>query len=221
MVQTMNQSLSIPHLGYCDELHMDKLIHFRNSLKPTADARGLKKLSYMPFIIKAISLALKKYPVINSRINPDLTEISLLASHNIAIAVATPFGLAVPNIKNVQDLSIFEVAEQLGMVIEKANANKLAPADLAGSTFTLSNIGAIGGTYASPVLVPPQVCIGALGKVQKLPRFAPNGEVVPVQIMNISWSADHRVVDGAAIANFSNLFKHYIEEPMSMLLDTK
>jgi len=220
MAKSMAQSLSIPHLGYCDEVYIDKLMEFRKTLKPLADQRGIK-LSYMPFVIKACSLAMKRHPLINSRINSDLTEITLISSHNIAIAIATPAGLTVPNIKNVQDLTLFEVAEKLSQIIDRANHNKLTQVDLQSSTFSLSNIGVIGGTYASPVLVVPQVCIGALGKVQKLPRYNSKSELYPANIMNISWSADHRVIDGATIANFSNLVRQYLEEPYSMLLDSK
>jgi len=220
MAQSMNHSLTIPHLGYCDDVEMDNLIKLREELKEISKSRGVK-LSFMPFLIKACSHSMKKYPLINSRINAELTEITCLASHNIAIAVATTTGLVVPNIKHVESLSIFEVAEELSRVIALAQENKLPPKDLEGSTFSLSNIGAIGGTYANPVLVVPQVCIGAFGKVQKLPRYNDKGKVVPVNIMNISWSADHRVIDGATIANFSNLWKQYIQHPQSFILDSR
>jgi 2-oxoisovalerate dehydrogenase E2 component (dihydrolipoyl transacylase) len=213
MARAMAQSLTIPHLGYCDEIDMDKLIEFRKTLKPLAEQRNIK-LSYMPFIIKACSLAMKRYPLINSRINNELTEITLISSHNIAIAIATEFGLTVPNIKNVQTLTLFEVAERLSEIIERASQNKLTPHDLQSPTFSLSNIGVIGGTYASPVLVVPQVCIGAIGKLHKLPRYNSKNEIYPAYLMNISWSADHRVIDGATIANFSNLVKQYLEEPL-------
>ena len=85
----------------------------------------------------------------------------------------------------------------------------------------MSNIGTIGGTYTSPVIVPPEVAIGAIGKIQRVPRFDSQDRVVPVHVMNISWSADHRVIDGATMANFSNLWKKYLEQPEMMLLDTK
>jgi 2-oxoisovalerate dehydrogenase E2 component (dihydrolipoyl transacylase) len=90
-----------------------------------------------------------------------------------------------------------------------------------GGTFSLSNIGAIGGTYAKPVLVAPEVCIGALGRIQKLPRYNEHGQVYPAHIMQVSWSCDHRAVDGATIANFTNLLKQYLENPKTMLVSLK
>ena len=98
---------------------------------------------------------------------------------------------------------------------------KLPSSDLTGGTFSLSNIGSIGGTYAKPVIMPPQVAIGALGKIQKLPRFDSNDNVIKAHIMNISWSADHRVVDGATMARFSNIMKNYVENPSSMILSLR
>lgn len=220
MAKKMTESLSIPHFGYCDEVYMDELIKLRKDLKPMAEKRGIK-LSYMPFIIKACSLGLKKYPILNSSISPDLSEITYHGSHNIGIAVDTPTGLVVPNIKNVQDLSIFEIAQELNRLIELAKVNKLSTQDLSGGTFSLSNIGAIGGTYAKPVVVVPEVCIAAIGKMQTLPRFDANGAVYAANLVQFSWSADHRVIDGASMANFSNLVKLYLEKPASMLMDTK
>lgn len=102
-----------------------------------------------------------------------------------------------------------------------ALSGSVSRGDLSGGTFSLSNIGSIGGTYASPVLVVPEVAIGAIGRIQTLPRFDDKGNVVPVQIFNISWAADHRVIDGATMANFSNLWKQYLENPAFMLLDAK
>ena len=142
-------------------------------------------------------------------------------SHNIGIAVDTPNGLVVPNIKQVQSLSLMDIAVELTRLMTLAKENKLSSNDLSGGTITLSNVGVIGGTYTSPVLVSPEVCIGAVGRVQKVPRYDEHGNVVPVHIMNVSWSADHRVIDGATIANFGNVFKHYIESPESMLLYLK
>jgi 2-oxoisovalerate dehydrogenase E2 component (dihydrolipoyl transacylase) len=125
------------------------------------------------------------------------------------------------DIKNVQSKSLFEVASELNRLHAAALKAAVPKEDLSGGTFSLSNIGSIGGTYASPVIVPPEVAIGAIGRIQKLPRYDEEGKVVPVHIFNISWSADHRVIDGATMANFSNLWKKYLEDPTAMLLDMK
>lgn len=222
MVKSMTATTSIPHFGYCDEIAMDALAQLRDELRSVGEKRGVK-ITFMPFIIKATSLALKSYPVLNASVSEDASEIIYKESHNIGVAMDTPQGLIVPNIKNCQLLSVFEIAEELNRLQKLGSEGKLSTNDLTGGTFSLSNIGAIGGTYASPVLMLPEVMIGALGKVQVLPRFAKgsHSQVVPVRLMQVSWSADHRVIDGATAANFSNLWKRYLENPATMVLDLK
>ncbi|KAK5584412.1 hypothetical protein RB653_006023 [Dictyostelium firmibasis] len=220
MVKSMNAATAVPHFGFSEEYIMDALTFLRNQMKPMAESRGIK-LSYMPFLIKATSLALSRYPVLNSSVSPTETEIIYKNYHNIGVAMDTPQGLLVPNIKNVESKSIFEIAQELNRLQKAGIAGQLTPADMSGGTFSLSNIGTIGGTYCSPVLLLPEVCIGAIGKIQKLPRFDKSGNVIPQSIMIISWSGDHRVIDGATIANFSNVLKGYIENPSTMLFDTR
>jgi len=175
----------------------------------------------MPFIVKAASLALTEYPLINSSINLENETVTYKHNHNIGVAMDTAQGLLVPNIKAVQNLSVFEIAAELTRLHQVGLAGKLSAQDLTGGTFSLSNIGSIGGTYASPVILPPEVAIGALGKLRKLPRFNANGEVYAATIMNVSWSADHRLLDGATVARFSNTWKDYLENPARMVLDLK
>jgi len=220
MVKSMTAACSVPHFGYCDEYDVSALKTLRAQMKPLAEERKIK-LSYLPFLIKACSLALKEYPSLNAFTNSDCSSVTIKGSHNIGLAMDTPNGLIVPNIKNVQDLSIFEIAKELNELQALGAAGKLEKKHLEGGTFTLSNVGAIGGTYASPVLFLPQVAIGALGKIQTLPRFDADGKVYPAHLMNISWSADHRVVDGASMARFSNAMKSYIEQPNNMMLAMK
>lgn len=133
----------------------------------------------------------------------------------------TERGLIVPNVKNVQVRSVFEIATELNRLQKLGSLGQLSTTDLTGGTFTLSNIGSIGGTYAKPVILPPEVAIGALGAIKALPRFDQKGDVYKAQIMNVSWSADHRVIDGATMSRFSNLWKSYLENPAFMLLDLK
>ena len=118
---------------------------------------------------------------------------------------------------------MLEVAKELNRLQSLASRGKLGESELKGGTFTLSNIGSIGGTYASPVIMPPEVAIGALGRIQVLPRFGgPDGQqVVRASVMNVSWSADHRVIDGATMARFGNRWKGFLEQPASMLLHLK
>ncbi|XP_015254507.1 PREDICTED: lipoamide acyltransferase component of branched-chain alpha-keto acid dehydrogenase complex, mitochondrial [Cyprinodon variegatus] len=220
MVKTMTAALKIPHFGYCDEVDLSRLVLLRSELKAVAERRGVK-LSYMPFFIKAASLGLLHYPILNSSLDEGCQNITYKASHNIGLAMDTSQGLLVPNVKNVQLLSVFEIAQELNRLQTLGAAGQLGQAELMGGTFTLSNIGSIGGTYAKPVILPPEVAIGALGKIQVLPRFDSDGQVTRAHIMKVSWSADHRIIDGATMCRFSNLWREYLENPASMVLDLK
>ncbi|KAK2183331.1 hypothetical protein NP493_315g03049 [Ridgeia piscesae] len=220
MVKTMTQAQTIPHFGYCDEVNMDAVIELRTVMKTLAAERGVK-FSYMPIFLKAASLALLQFPILNSSVDEKCENITYKASHNIGFAMDTKDGLLVPNVKNVQSLSMLEVASELSRLMQLGSAGKLGTHDLSGGTFTLSNIGTIGGTYTKPVLLPTEVVIGALGKIQVLPRFDSNDNVYKAHVMNISWSADHRIIEGATMAKFSNLWKSYLENPTSLILDMK
>lgn len=220
MSKSMNEALKIPHFGYYDEIDMTNLVQVRKDLKKMCDDRGVK-LSYMPFMVKAASMALLHYPILNSSIDVQAGTLTYKHNHNIGVAMDTAQGLLVPNIKGVQNLSVFEIASELTRLHHVGLAGKLTTQDLTGGTFSLSNIGSIGGTYASPVILPPEVAIGALGKLRVLPRYNSKGEVYPAHTMNISWSADHRLLDGATVARFSNLWKGYLEDPVKLILDLK
>ncbi|KAK3585258.1 hypothetical protein CHS0354_006306 [Potamilus streckersoni] len=220
MVKIMTEALRIPPFGYYDEIDVTQLVKLRSEVKAVAEARGIR-ISYMPFIIKATSLALLQYPILNSSVDEKCENITYKAAHNIGLAMDTKEGLLVPNVKNVQSLTVFEIASELNRLQTFGESGKLGQEDLTGGTFSLSNIGSIGGTYARPVIVPPEVAIGALGKIQVLPRFDENENVKKAHIMLVSWSADHRIIEGATMARFSNLWKSYLENPSLMLLDLK
>ncbi|XP_078024542.1 lipoamide acyltransferase component of branched-chain alpha-keto acid dehydrogenase complex, mitochondrial [Epinephelus lanceolatus] len=220
MVKTMTAALKIPHFGYCDEVDLTRLVSLRAELKSIVESRGVK-LSFMPFFIKAASLGLLHFPILNASVDEGCQNITYKASHNIGLAMDTSHGLLVPNVKNVQLLSVFDIAQEVNRLQTLGAAGQLGTNDLSGGTFTLSNIGSIGGTYAKPVILPPEVAIGALGTIQVLPRFDAGGQVVRAHIMNVSWSADHRIIDGATMCRFSNLWKEYLENPASMVLDLK
>ncbi|XP_036199555.1 lipoamide acyltransferase component of branched-chain alpha-keto acid dehydrogenase complex, mitochondrial isoform X1 [Myotis myotis] len=220
MVKTMTAALKIPHFGYCDEVDLTELVKLREELKPVASARGIR-LSFMPFFMKAASLGLLQFPILNASVDESCQKVTYKASHNIGVAMDTEQGLIVPNVKNVQVRSVVDIAAELNRLQKLGSTGQLSTADLTGGTFTLSNIGSIGGTYAKAVILPPEVAIGALGSIKALPRFNQKGDVYKAQIMNVSWSADHRVIDGATMSRFSNLWKSYLENPASMLLDLK
>lgn len=142
MVKTMTQANSIPHFSYCDEYNMNSLVDLRGYIKHLGKERGIS-ISYLPFIIKACSIALHSYPVLNAHVDEKCENIIFKAAHNIGVAIDTNDGLIVPNIKNVETKSVFEIAQDLNKLQSLANSSKLTPSDLTGGTFTLSNIGSV------------------------------------------------------------------------------
>ncbi|KAI8097788.1 2-oxoacid dehydrogenases acyltransferase-domain-containing protein [Halteromyces radiatus] len=222
MFKTMTQSLTIPQLGYKDEIELDATTQYRSSLNDHITKHQnmypFTKISYLPIFIKSLSIALSYYPIMNAMITGDQKDVNSLqliyrGSHNVGVAMDTPQGLIVPNIKNVQSKTIFEVAAELHRLVELGKTNAIPLEDLQNGTITLSNIGTISGTYANPVIVSSELAIVALGKMQKLPRFDQAGQVVSKEILPISWSADHRIIDGATVARFGNTWKTLIENP--------
>eukprot|EP00964_Phaeocystis_antarctica_P123908 scaffold87610_cov52-Phaeocystis_antarctica.AAC.3 len=218
MFAQMTAALSVPSFGFADEVCMDELMALRKILKPMAAAHGVPNFTLMPLLVKATSLALSEHPLLNSQISADGKQLAYKASHNIGVAMDTPNGLLVPNIKNVQHRTLLSIALELARLAADAKAGKLLPADLKGGTFTLSNIGNLGGTYTGPVINLPEVAIAGMGKIRPTPRYNAEGELVKEAVMQISWSGDHRVIDGAAMARFSNSWIGYLETPGKMLL---
>jgi len=218
MAKAMVDSVStIPHFTYCEEIDMTELISLRKELKEVYAKQDIK-LTMMPFFMKAISLALKEFPVINSQVNDECTELTYFNDHNIGMAVDSKVGLLVPNVKQVQTKSILDLAADITRLTNDARSGRVQSSDLKGGTITISNIGAIGGTVATPIINKPESAIVALGKLQTLPRFNNKGEVEARSIMQVSWSGDHRVIDGGSIARFCNLWKSFLEKPSNMIV---
>ncbi|ABL99917.1 dihydrolipoyllysine-residue acetyltransferase [Shewanella amazonensis] len=215
--QMMDSVSSIPHFTYCEEIDLTELVALRERMKAKYSSDDVK-LTMMPFFMKSLSLALTEFPVVNSQVNADCTELTYKASHNIGMAVDSKVGLLVPNVKDVQSKSILDVAREITRLTDAARSGRVSPADLKGGTISISNIGALGGTVATPIINKPEVAIVALGKLQTLPRFGADGSVQARKIMQVSWSGDHRVIDGGTIARFCNLWKQYLEQPEDMLL---
>jgi 2-oxoisovalerate dehydrogenase E2 component (dihydrolipoyl transacylase) len=234
----MTASLQIPHMVYADEVNLNKFLKYKRDHQSLAGAgAGLgadphRKLSFLPFAIKAVSNALHHYPLLNASFDAESpNQVTLWKDHNIGVAMDTPRGLIVPVLKRVQDRSLPELARDLQRLKDAAANGTVPPDDLKGATFTLSNIGAIGGggTYMCPVVTSPQVAIGALGKIQRLPRFVSsqeqgNGksmEIEEAHICVVSWGGDHRVVDGATMARFHARWKAYMEDPVLLLMEMR
>ena len=216
MAKHMADSVAtIPHFTFVDDVDVTELLKLRAFLKSRYTEEV--KITLMPLLIKALSLSISAFPIVNSRVDGDFSEITYLASHNIGMAVDGKTGLLVPNIKDVQQRSIIDIAHEVTRLTDAARSGVINPSDLKDGTITISNIGAIGGVSASPIINKPEVAIVALGKVQKLPRFNDEGQLEERHIMTMSWSGDHRVIDGATIARFNNSWKAYLENPSTML----
>ena len=224
MFRAMTASLAIPHFLYTDEVNVTRLSRLRRRLNQSREPPD-HRLTLLPFILKAVSIALNQYPLLNARIDT-ATDISMpqliyRSNHNIGIAMDTPAGLLVPVVKNVGALSITDIAHEIQRLSELGKTKKLSSADLSGGTITVSNIGSIGGTVVAPVIVEGQVAILGVGKARTIPLFSESGSIERAEIINFSWSADHRVVDGATMARMGSTIKNFIEEPEKLMVEMR
>ena len=222
MLKSMTESLKIPHLSLADDIEVSSLVHLKSSVfSDVARETGIS-MTFLPFFMKAASLALEEFPGLNASLDESEMIMIHKSSHNIGFAMDTPSGLIVPNVKDVQSKSIVEIAFEIKRMQEEGKfKGSVHPKDLSGGTFTLSNIGSIGGTFGVPVILPPQVVIGAFGRIQAQAMFDDKDNIVKRHILKVVWSADHRVIDGATITKFNNKWKSFVQEPTRMLLHLK
>jgi pyruvate dehydrogenase E2 component (dihydrolipoamide acetyltransferase) len=199
----MHQSVSTAaHVTHFDEADVTELVKVRESLKAQAADKGVK-LTYLPFIIKALLAAIKDHPLFNATLNDEDEEIIVKKYYNFGIAVDVPDGLIVPVVKGVDQKSILDLAGEIQTVAEAAKKRSLDLADLKGGTFSITNVGGIGGEAATPIINYPEVAILATLKIKDRVRVK-NGQVMPVKILPLCLSFDHRVIDGAEAARFMN-----------------
>ncbi|MFC7186884.1 dihydrolipoamide acetyltransferase family protein [Halorubrum yunnanense] len=213
--QMERSKFTAPHVSHHDTAEVDALVEARAELKPTAEERGVK-LTYMPFVMKAIVAGLKAHPYLNSELREDDEEIVLRKEYDLGIAVATDAGLMVPVVEDVDEKGIFELAAEVRDLAARARERELKPAEMKGSTFTVTNFGAVGGEYATPIINYPETAILGLGAIEERPVVR-DGEVVPAPTLPLSLSIDHRVVDGAVAAEFANTVMEHLEHPLLLL----
>jgi 2-oxoisovalerate dehydrogenase E2 component (dihydrolipoyl transacylase) len=217
MFKGMTATWAVPHFGYSEEVDVTELDALRKSL---AVATG-SKLTLLPFLLKALSLVLPEHPLFRSTLDAASTPAKLRQrdSHDVSLALSSPFGLLTPSLPDLRTLSILEIAAHIASLQSKASAGPLSRADMGRpATLTLSNIGAVGGTAAAPLLPPTgQLAIGAVGRTKLLPRYDAAGNIVPRLLLPTSWSADHRVVEGAELARLVAQWKEMCEQPQSWL----
>lgn len=218
----MTQSLSIPTFTFSDDMDATKLIKLRSELK-----QSISDLTFMPFFMKAISLAMNEFPEINSVVDPELDnegyikQYVIKKDHNFSIAIDSKDGLTTPNIKQVNRKSILDLNGDMRDLIDKVQTNSLQKSDFDEGTFSVSSVGNIGGKYFVPTILRPQAAIIAIGKAYKSPKYTGSGNDhswEPMDTISFSITADHRILDGATIARFSQSMKRYIENPNLMLI---
>jgi pyruvate dehydrogenase E2 component (dihydrolipoamide acetyltransferase) len=201
-----------------DEVDMTELVALRNRLKPEAEAQGVK-LSYLPFIFKAVAVALKKFPALNSSLDEARQEVVLKHYVNIGMAVAAENGLIVPVVRDVERKSLLQIAREVGDLAEKARLGKLSPEEVSGSTFSITNIGSIGALFSFPIINVPDAAILGVHSIQKRPVVDERDEIVVRQMMYLSLSFDHRLVDGAEAARFCKEVIRLLEKPERLFLE--
>jgi len=206
------------HVSHVDEVDMTEVVHLREKAKVSAEKRGVK-LTYLPFIIKALIPALKQYPYLNASLDDEREEIILKKYYNIGIATNTEQGLVVPVIKDADHKSITQLAEEVAKLSERARTGQLTLDEIQGSTFTITNVGAIGGVFATPIINYPEVAILGVHKITKRPVVKDN-QIVIRDMTYFSVSFDHRVLDGAMAAQFMTVIKQYLEDLKLLLLET-
>jgi len=206
------------HTLHVDEIDMTEIVKLRERLKKIADEQNVK-LTYLPFIIKAVATALKKHPYFNAVVDDEKGEIILKKYYNIGVAVDTPDGLIVPVIKDVDKKSIIQIARELEDISNRAREGKLNLEELQDGTFSITNVGSIGGVFAFPVIDYPRVAILGTHKIKKVPVVNEKDEIVIRYMMFVSLSFDHRVVDGAEAARFTRTLARILENPDIFILE--
>ena len=215
MVASHLQSVRTLHV---DEADVGELVAMRERLKPLAEKRGVK-LSYLPFILKAVVAALKAFPMINASLDEDAGEIVRKHYYNLGVAVATDNGLVVPVVRDADRKSVLELATEIGDLAERARTGKLAPENVKGGTFSVTNIGSLGGLFSFPIINVPEAAILGVHSIKKRPVVLEDDSIVARPMLYLSLSFDHRVVDGAEAAMFTGYVIELLETPESLMLE--
>ncbi|HEX6988241.1 MAG TPA: dihydrolipoamide acetyltransferase family protein [Bacillota bacterium] len=214
MVKSM---YTAPHVTHMDEVDVTELVALRRKARAAAEARGVK-LTYLPFIAKALIAALREFPYLNATLDDERQEIVLKRYYHIGIATDTDDGLIVPVVKHADRKSILQIAAEIEFLADRARQRKVDVDDLRGGTFTITNIGALGGIFSTPVINHPEVAILGVHKIQEKPVVR-DGEIVVRSILPLALSFDHRVVDGAYAARFLNRVMAYLEQPDLLFME--
>ncbi len=213
----VNSKHTAPHVTLMDEVDVTNLVAHRKQFKQVAADQGIK-LTYLPYVVKALTSALKKYPVLNTSIDDNTDEVIQKHYYNIGIAADTDKGLLVPVVKNADCKAVFEISNEINELATKARDGKLAPAEMKGASCTITNIGSAGGQWFTPVINHPEVAILGIGRIAEK-VVVRDGEIVAAPVLALSLSFDHRMIDGATAQNALNHIKRLLNDPQLILME--
>jgi pyruvate dehydrogenase E2 component (dihydrolipoamide acetyltransferase) len=206
------------HYTYVDELDVSELIRLRDRVAKHVEKKGVR-LSYLPFIVKGVIAGLRAYPRVNARFDDERQELDVHKSYNIGIATAAPDGLLVPVVHHADRKSVADIAREIQELAEKGREGKLTREEMIGGTFTITSLGALGGVMATPILNYPEVAILGVHRIVRRPVYRADGTIGPADLMNLSISLDHRVLDGIIGAQFIAVVKSYLEDPHQLFAE--
>ncbi len=207
----------IPHFTLMDEANVTALFKMREELKVIAEKQNVR-VTYLPFVMKAMIATIREYPQFNASIDDAASEIVYKKYFNLGFAADTPKGLLVPVVKEADHKSILQLSREILELSKKARDGKLTLEEMKHATITITNIGSIGGTYATPIINHPEVAILGMYKITEKP-IVKDGKLDVIKVMNFTITADHRLIDGAVAANFLKAFIQRIENPGALMLD--
>lgn len=213
----VKSAYTAPHVTIMDEVDVTELVAFRTRMKPIAEKKGTK-VTYLPFIVKALVAASRQFPALNAMIDEEANEIVYKKYYNIGIATDTDNGLIVPVIKDADRKSIWMIADSIRDLAARGREGKLAPNEMKGSTISITNIGSAGGMFFTPIINFPEVAILGTGRISEK-AVVKNGEIVAAPVMALSLSFDHRIIDGATAQNFMNYIKQLLANPELLVME--
>lgn len=213
----VNSKHTAPHVTLMDEVDVTNLVAHRKKFKNIAAEEGIK-LTYLPYVVKALVSTLRKFKEFNRSLDDATNEIIQKHYYNIGIAADTERGLLVPVIKHADRKSVFAISDEINTLAEKARDGKLAPNEMQGASCSISNIGSAGGQWFTPVINHPEVAILGIGRIAEKPVIK-NGEIVAAPVLALSLSFDHRMIDGATAQNAMNHLKRLLSEPELLLME--
>ncbi|MBS4207773.1 dihydrolipoamide acetyltransferase family protein [Bacillus sp. FJAT-50079] len=213
----VNSKHTAPHVTLMDEVEVSALVAHRKKFKEIAAEKDIK-LTFLPYIVKALVSALREYPILNTSIDDATDEIVQKHYYNIGIAADTEKGLLVPVVKRADTKSVFAISQEINELGAKARSGKLSPNEMKGASCTISNIGSAGGQWFTPVINHPEVAILGVGRIAEKP-VVKNGEIVAAPVLALSLSFDHRAIDGASAQMALNQIKRLLNDPELLLME--